>query len=105
MIRRMALAIVFLIIWFLVILPITPYLYSSIMSYVDSSNIPLEFSYTMKTPIMIRDNQTNLTKIIYNESVQKVDFKPAIGVALLIVLYLTPIYSVYKIMTGGRRRW
>lgn len=103
MISRVLLAIGFLIIWFLAILPITPMIYDAIISAIDNSDVPLEFSYTVKYPKTVYDNSTNTTKVVWVEEPRVINFKPAIYILLLIVLYLAPPFVALKIMI--KRRW
>lgn len=103
MLSRVVLAIAFIIIWILVILPITPQLFDTIMNHIDQSNVPLELQFELKTPKLVYDNATNTTTTVWESQPYIIDFKPAIGILLLLVFYIAPPYTAIKILL--KRRW
>lgn len=96
MLNRVLMALAFFIIWVLVILPLTPQLFSMIMSYIEESNVPFELQYEVKTP-RLENNET-----VWDTKVYVINFKPMISILLLIILYIAPFFMVLKILV---RRW
>ena len=104
MISKVVLAIGFIVIWYIVVLPLSPQLLSSITNMIENSGVPLELTYTVSTPKIVYDNETHTNKTVWVEQPYKINFKPVIYILLIITFYIGPLIGVYKILKGGRHR-